>query len=165
MKTINSIIFVLIVMLMVGVFNLNKSLVTPVKLLNEEIDKNETLIKLNHIGINSKEIASSIDMVSKKTKLPQEFLIALMYTESTGNKYAVSCKGYNGLMQIPQKVFYEDANLLIGARIFLEKMQLTNHNMENAICLYKGYEIGSERGKQQVRKVLSLYYQLKEVEV
>jgi soluble lytic murein transglycosylase-like protein len=88
-----------------------------------------------------------------------------MYTESTGNKYAVSCKGYKGLMQIPHNVFYEDANLLIGARIFLEKMQQANHNMEKAVALYKGYPIESERGKQQVRKVMGLYYKLKQVDV
>jgi soluble lytic murein transglycosylase-like protein len=85
-----------------------------------------------------------------------------MYTESTGNKFAVSCKGYKGLMQIPHNVFYEDANLLIGARIFLEKMQLANNNMENAVALYKGYPINSDRGKQQAKKVLSLYYRKKE---
>ncbi len=162
MKVIRSIVFTVLVMLMVGVFQLQNSMMTPVKLLNPVVQVNRTLMQLNHVGIRSKEMAVSIDMVSQKTKLPQEFIIALMYTESTGNKFAVSCKGYKGLMQIPHNVFYEDANLLIGARIFLEKMQLANNNMENAVALYKGYPINSDRGKQQAKKVLSLYYRLKE---
>lgn len=165
MKVIHSIVFTVLVMLMVGVFQLQNAMMTPVRLLNPIVKVDRTLLQLNTIGIKSKEMALSIDMVSQKTKLPQEFIIALMYTESTGNKFAVSCKGYKGLMQIPHNVFYEDANLLIGARIFLEKMQQANHNMEKAICLYKGYAIGSERGKQQAQKVLSLYYRLKKEEV
>lgn len=165
MKVIHSIVFTVLVMLMVGVFQLQNAMMTPVRLLNPIVKVDRTLLQLNTIGIKSKEMALSIDMVSKKTKLPQEFIIALMYTESTGNKYAVSCKGYKGLMQIPHNVFYEDANLLIGARIFLEKMQQANHNMENAVALYKGYSIESERGKQQVRKVMGLYYKLKQMDV
>ena len=149
---------------MAGVFHLQNSSMTPIQLKNAVTD-NSTLIKLKQVGIRSNEMAISIDMVSKKTKIPQEFIIALMYTESTGNKNAVSCKGYKGLMQIPHNVFYEDANLLIGARIFQEKMKLSNGNMEEAICRYKGYPIGSERGKQQAQKVLSLYYRLKKEKV
>lgn len=162
MKIVHSIIFVMVVVLMVGVFHLQNTMITPIQLNKAN---NSTLIKLNQVGIKSKEMAISIDMVSKRTRIPQEFIIALMYTESTGNKNAVSCKGYKGLMQIPHNVFYEDANLLIGARIFQEKMKLTNNNMEEALCLYKGYEIGSVRGKQQAQKVLSLYYRLKREEV
>jgi len=162
MKIVHSIIFVMVVVLMVGVFHLQNTMITPIQLNKAN---NSTLIKLNQVGIKSKEMAISIDMVSKRTRIPQEFIIALMYTESTGNKYAVSCKGYKGLMQIPHNVFYEDANLLIGARIFQEKMKLSNGNMEEAICRYKGYPIGSERGKQQAQKVLSLYYRLKKEEV
>jgi len=162
MKIVHSIIFVMVVVLMVGVFHLQNTMITPIQLNKAN---NSTLIKLNQVGIKSKEMAISIDMVSKRTRIPQEFIIALMYTESTGNKNAVSCKGYKGLMQIPHNVFYEDANLLIGARIFQEKMKLSNGNMEEAICRYKGYPIGSERGKQQAQKVLSLYYRLKKEEV
>jgi hypothetical protein len=83
-----------------------------------------------------------------------------MFTESGGNKHAVSCKGYKGLMQIPHAVYYEDANLLIGARIFLEKMEQADNNLEKAILLYKGYPIDSERGIQQARKVIRLYDKL-----
>ena len=66
-------------------------------------------------------------------------------------------------MQIPFAVYYADANMLIGAHIFNEKMVQAKGDVVKALCLYKGYPLGSERGIQQARKVLALYHRLKEV--
>jgi hypothetical protein len=55
--------------------------------------------------------------------------------------------------------------MIIGAHIFNEKMRIANRNVEKALCLYKGYPIGSERGLEQARKVLKLYDKLSEVSV
>ena len=131
---------------------LQHDLVIPVKIVMKQTT---TAAQLRSIGVNS-NIAPSVEMVSKQTGLSPELLIALMYTESTGNAKAVSSKGYKGLMQIPFAVYYTDANLLIGAHIFNEKMKQTNRNLIHALCLYKGYPIDSERGIMQAKKVIAL---------
>jgi soluble lytic murein transglycosylase-like protein len=134
-------------------------LIIPIQITKSEA----TLMKLQTVGINSEKMAKAIDLASQQTGLSSEFLIALMHTESTGNIKAVSSKGYRGLMQIPFAVYYADANMLIGAHIFNEKMQQADGDVVKAILLYKGYPLGSERGLQQAKKVLALYHKLKEV--
>jgi soluble lytic murein transglycosylase-like protein len=124
---------------------------------------NQTLMKLQTLGIDSKEIALSIDLASRQSGLSQNFLIALMYTESTGDPRAKSSMNYRGLMQIPWPVYYTDANMIIGAHIFNEKLKITNRNVERALCLYKGYPVGSERGLMQARKVLRICDKLSKV--
>lgn len=140
-----------------NVINLQQRLIIPVKLWQNE---NTTLIKLQSLGIDSEKIALGIDMASKQTGLSPEFLIALMFTESRGKEKAVSNMGYKGLMQIPYPIYYSDANILIGAHIFNEKMKIVNNDMRKALCLYKGYPINSERGIQQANKVIKIYAKL-----
>lgn len=161
MKMLKSTVFMLLLLAMMFVVQEQQRLIVPVSLQNHNL----TLMKLQTLGIDSKEIARSIDLASQQSGISQSFLIALMYTESTGNPKAVSSLNYNGLMQIPWPVYYADANMLIGAHIFNEKMRIANRNVEKAILLYKGYPIGSERGLQQARKVLKLYDKLSEVSV
>ena len=161
MKMLKSTVFMLLLLAMMFVMQEQQRLIVPVSLQNYNL----TLTKLQTLGIDSKEIARSIDLASQQSGISQSFLIALMYTESTGNPKAVSSLNYNGLMQIPWPVYYADANMLIGAHIFNEKMRIANRNVEKALCLYKGYPIGSERGLEQARKVLKLYDKLSEVSV
>ena len=160
MKTLKSVVFMLLLFAMMYVVQEQIKMVIPIAQRS-----NPTLVKLQSIGINSEEIARSVDLASLQSGLSQNFLIALMYTESTGNPKAISSLGYNGLMQIPWPVFYPDANMITGAHIFNEKMVLANKNLEKAICLYKGYKVGSKRGLQQVRKVLKLCERLSEITV
>lgn len=134
-------------------------LIIPIQITTSEA----TLIKLQSIGIDSENLAEAVNIASKQSGISSEFLIALMHTESTGNTRAVSSKGYKGLMQIPYAVYYADANMLIGAHIFNEKMVQAKGDVVKAILLYKGYPLGSERGLQQAKKVLALYHKLKEV--
>ena len=68
-------------------------------------------------------------------------------------------------MQILHKVFHPDANMLIGAYEFNEKMRIANNNIIKALCLYKGYPIDSERGIQQANKVLALRDKLRRITV
>jgi hypothetical protein len=118
--------------------------------------RNETEKKLAVIGIkDNDELVQTIDFAAKKYKVSQEFIIALTSTESNFDQNAISSKGYKGLMQIPQKVPV-DANILIGVRIFIEKMRLSHGDVLKAICLYKGYGIGSREGIAQAKKVMKL---------
>jgi soluble lytic murein transglycosylase-like protein len=160
MKKIQWFLLILLPLIYAHLYTLQNSLFIPVRIVDQ---KTVTLEQLELIGIKSKHLAQSIEMVSKQSGLSQEFLIALMFTESTGNLKAVSSKGYKGLMQIPHAVYYADANLLIGAHIFNEKMKQTNGDVVKALCLYKGYPIGSDRGLMQARKVLSLRDKLKSI--
>lgn len=160
MKTLKSTVFLLLLLVMMFVVQQQEKMITPVLKQNESI---VTLTKLRTLGINSKEIAQSVDLASVQSGISQNFLIALMFTESAGNKRAISSLNYKGLMQIPYPVYYADANMLIGAHIFNEKMKIANRDVEKALCLYKGYPIGSKRGLQQARKVLRLCQKLSEV--
>lgn len=132
-------------------------LIIPIQLTKSKA----TLKKLQTVGIDSEKVAKAVDLASKQSGISPEFLIALMHSESTGNTKAVSSMGYKGLMQIPHAVYYADANMLIGAHIFNEKMLQAKGDVVKALCLYKGYPIGSTRGLQQARKVLALYNKLK----
>ena len=154
-------LLMLLLLAMMLVMQEQQKMIIPILIQNH----NATLAKLQTLGIDSKEIAHSIDLASQQSGISQNFLIALMYTESTGNPKAVSNLNYKGLMQIPWPVYYTDANMIIGAHIFNEKMKLANRNVEKAILLYKGYPIGSTRGLQQARKVLRLCEKLSEVSV
>lgn len=97
------------------------------------------------LGDPGKEVINAAVVASKQTGLSEEFILALMYTESTFRKNAVSSKNYQGLMQIPQKIHYADANCIIGSRIFLEKLKMANGDKRKAIGLYKGYGSYSEK--------------------
>lgn len=65
-------------------------------------------------------------------------------------------------MQIPQNVFYEDANTLIGANIFKEKLKITNGDYKKAVILYKGWELSHPEGRRQADKVIKLTMKMKE---
>lgn len=114
------------------------------------------------IGDPGEQILQAVALSSKQTGLSQDLLLALMYSESSFQPKAVSSKQYQGLMQIPQKVHYPDANCLIGARIFLEKLKITDGDYRKAIIIYKGWTIDHPEGKRQADKVLSLARKLKE---
>jgi soluble lytic murein transglycosylase-like protein len=153
---------VLILILATFVLKQQHSMIIPVQV-NQ--NKNVTLIKLQSIGIYSEKVATAVNIASSQSGVSADFLIALMHTESTGDEFAVSSKKYRGLMQIPFAVYYADANMLIGAHIFNEKMVQAKNNIIKALCLYKGYPVDSERGIQQANKVMVLYNKLREVGV
>jgi len=147
----------MILLAMSILIQMQSKLIIPIRLTKSET----TLIKLQTVGIDSEKVAKAVDLASKQSGISPEFLIALMYSESTGNTKAISSKGYKGLMQIPHAVYYADANMLIGAHIFNEKMQQAEGDIVKALLLYKGYPLNSERGLQQARKVMALYNRLK----
>jgi len=86
-----------------------------------------------------------------------------VYSESSFKKNAISKKGYHGLAQIPVPIYYEDANCLIGAIIFMEKLELTKGDYRKAIILYKGFRDNPKRGGMLADEVLRLTKRLKEM--
>lgn len=128
-------------------------------------DLREAAIKIG-IGDPGEKIIDAISMASKQTGLSETLILSLMFTESSLDTKAVSSKNYQGLMQIPPKWAslskYEDVNVLVGAKIFQEKLKITNGDYRKAIILYKGWAINHPEGIKQARKVLALNSRLKE---
>lgn len=141
------------------------STVYPVKLQQNVITKNNSLKEASRIvgiSVPNDKILNAVYVASKQTGISEALLLTLMHTESTMNPRAVSSKNYKGLMQIPHSVYYEDANCLIGARILLEKLKITNGDYRKAIVLYKGWSVNNPEGLRQADKVISLSRKLKE---
>jgi hypothetical protein len=163
-KTATIVLFTLLPLVCAHLYVLQSSLVVPISIADQ---KTVTMVKLQSIGVTSnvQQIAKAVEVASKQSGLSTDFLIALMWTESSGKLKAKSVSGYSGLMQIPFKVHYADANMIIGAHIFNEKLKQSKGDVIKAICLYKGYEINSSRGVMQANKVLALRNRLKQVGV
>lgn len=109
----------------------------------------------------NQKILRAIQMVSQQTGLSKPFLLCLMWSESSFKSKAISSRNYKGLMQVPYNVFYEDANCLIGARIFLEKLKITKGDYRKALVLYKGWPLGDPKGLAQADKVINLTLRIK----
>lgn len=109
-------------------------------------------------------IANAVRMASRQTDIPENLIIALMVSESNFNRAAVSSSGYTGLMQIPKQydMKYIDVNVLIGARIFKEKLYMTHGNVHKAIILYKGWGVTDAKGIYNADKVIKIYKNINE---
>jgi soluble lytic murein transglycosylase-like protein len=115
------------------------------------------------LPLPSLKIIDAVEMASKQVPiLPDYFIIALMHSESGFDPKATSKKNYKGLMQIPFAIYYEDVNVLIGARIFKEKLKITDGDFRKAITIYKGWPVNHPEGKRQADKVLMLARKIKE---
>jgi len=117
---------------------------------------------LENMGIekDADKIAEAIHFVSQRTDISPELIIALIHTESEFKKYAKSSMNYKGYTQIPYPIYHEDANILVGMHILKEKLELTNGDLEKALCLYKGWSVNHPRGVKQAKEVLKLYERL-----
>jgi soluble lytic murein transglycosylase-like protein len=114
------------------------------------------------LGDPGEKILKAVQLASEQTGLSQPFILSLMHSESSFKPTAVSSKQYHGLMQIKPAIFYEDVNVLMGARVFLEKLELTKGNVREAIVLYKGFRDDPKRGRMLADRVLRLAKLLKE---
>lgn len=160
MKILKFIILTFLILSIVNVFKNESQNFIPIS-----ISETATTKKLSLVGIRVRpSLVGAIDFASTQYDLSPEFIIALILTESSFDENAVSSKGYKGLMQIPQKV-PSDANILVGANIFREKMRIVEGDLVKALCLYKGYKIGSGNGLREANKVLFRLRQIKKGEM
>jgi len=141
---------------------MQNNLVSPMK--GSELSSKVTAQKMQDLGF-PKTLATSVVFAAQRENLEPDFLVALIFTESNFDVKAVSSKGYRGLMQIPHKIYDPDTNILIGAKIFNEKLMMAKGDTVRAIILYKGYGDNYAKGKIQAEKVLSLYHRLRHMEV
>ena len=152
-------LFVIIVFQLVGL----STMIRPVLASQEKLNPLQVTAIKAGIRDPGTEILNAVSMASRQTGLSEALILSLMYSESSFKPNAVSSKQYHGLMQVPQKVHYPDANCLIGARIFLEKLKITDGDYRKAITLYKGWPINHPEGKRQADKVIVLARKLKDV--
>ena len=106
------------------------------------------------------ELSKSISTASRATDLSPTLITCIIYTESGFKNTAESPKHYKGLMQTPSATFiYSDVDILHGARIFKDKLRITNNNYEDAMMLYKGGR--NHEARKYAIETLKLYTQLK----
>lgn len=134
--------------------------IIPLKLVKQESVIEKNLATLGAPTKHREEISKAIDMASKQTGVPHQMITALMCTESRFDPEATSSLNYQGLMQIPWKIKYIDANVLIGTRIFVDKLAYTKGNVRNAIIIYKGWKVQDKKGQFNADKVLQIRSQL-----
>ena len=85
------------------------------------------------------ELSIAINSAAVLTKIDPELIVALIKTESNFVYDAVSPKGYQGLMQTPWATMkWAEVDILLGAKIFEEKMKFSRNNLRLALALYKG---------------------------
>ncbi len=103
----------------------------------------------------AQKIALAVDKAADETRISGYLIICLMKTESNFNKHAISYKFYKGLMQTPEYSGYIDIDILWGARILQEKLEMTHYDLRKALALYKG---GNNRlARKQASEVLNLW--------
>lgn len=139
---------------------------TPIDVQDNQLNRKiiECLSHVGIIGSHAKSVAEGIKIASNQHSLSPEFIIALIYTESTFNKYAKSSKDYKGYMQIPYSLYEPTENIMIGSRLMREKLTIAKGDILKAICLYKGWGLNPPpEGIKQAKKVLVLYHKLTNV--
>lgn len=109
-----------------------------------------------------KKIAEGIVKYSLVENIDPFLIASLFYTESRFNDKAVSPKNYKGISQVPAKWYtpYTDVNILLGIKIFKEKLKISNGDIEEAIRLYKGFPVTNLKYKREVQKVFDIYEQI-----
>lgn len=109
----------------------------------------------------SKRFAEELVKISEEEGVDPLFVVVLFWTESNLRHDVMSVKGYYGVSQVPWRLPWVDVQILAGVRVFKEKYRKAKGDLVKAVYLYKGYELGSGRGRKQVGRVFSLYNELK----
>jgi len=86
-----------------------------------------------------------------------------METESNFKAEARSELGYYGLSQIPWDIPWTDLNIIIGVRIFEEKVKKSKGNIREAIKRYKGFSTNNANSWKATKKVIERYSHLKKL--
>jgi hypothetical protein len=117
-------------------------------------DKQELIEKV--FGIKP-ELAKAFVTAGMQTSIDPILLASLAYTESTFNKYAISSKGYKGLMQTPKWFQFSSMDVLYGAEILKQKLDLAKGNIYIALAMYKGGL--NQEARSEADYVLRIYRQ------
>ena len=112
---------------------------------------------LRRLGAPRKEISdlgSAIHLASARTGIDEKLLSVLMHTESNFQHKAQSDTGYGGLMQTPTSSGFTDADVLHGADVLKEKLEVAHGDILKALTFYKG---GGKIAAEQASEVIKIY--------
>lgn len=151
-------IFLCFFFVFVCIYNLT-TIVYPV---NIQADKNKYYHIVNRIVDFFKidlALAESLVKHSIQEGMDPFFIASLFYTESNLRDDVVSPKGYKGISQIPAKWHtpYTDINILIGIKIFKDKLKYANGDIREAVRLYKGFPENNPKWKKVSEKFFEVY--------
>jgi len=110
---------------------------------------------LRRLGAPRKEIndlGSAIHLASVRTGIDEKLLSVLMYTESNFQHKAQS--GYRGLRQTPTSSEFTDVDVLHGADILKEKLEMAHGDILKALTFYKG---GGKIAVEEASEVIKIY--------
>jgi len=127
----------------------------------QQVDRvKQALSKLGAPLDKIEDLATAIKGASASAQVSPILLVALMYTENESFDYkAVSEKGYKGLMQTPwASMRWADVDILLGAKILQEKLELSGNDLLEGLRLYKG---GKNRtATRQAKRTMAVYEKL-----
>jgi hypothetical protein len=103
------------------------------------------------------DLAKAFVTAGMQTSIDPVLLASLAYTESNFNKFAVSNKGYKGLMQTPKWFSFSSMDVLYGAEILKQKLDIAHGNLYIALALYKGGL--NQEARSEADYVLRVYKQ------
>ena len=139
------------------------SIIHPVALVPQKTNPLRQAAIKTGLGDPGEKILDAVSLANRQTGLSEPLLLSLMYSESSFKPQAVSRKSYQGLMQIPRSREPmhrdEDVNTLIGAKILVEKLKITDGDYRKAITIYKGWAVDHPEGKRQADKVILLWHE------
>ena len=151
-------LFLFVTMTVTQVVEISK-IVNPIIKVNQIETTNNIKENLAALGAPKHEIqnlSKSIKLASDATNINDRLILALMFTESGFKRWAISPKGYKGLMQTTIASYdYSDVDTLMGARVLQEKLRITKGDLYKALALYKGGDNPEAWG--QAKKVLEMY--------
>ncbi len=171
-RTVLTIIQVVCLCLSVAAYN-NLTKVLPVAVKIEQENKIISTIKKDLHELNAPphkipELANAVYIAHQSTGLNPKLVVSLMYTESNFKTNAVGPQNrtkirYKGLMQTPTATWFSDVDVLYGARILKQKLEISDFDLRKALALYKG---GNNRvAFRQADQVLKLYSELQRRDV
>jgi hypothetical protein len=151
--------------LVVAYNNFSTNLPVAVKIEKNVIIKEikQDLMALNAPTKKIPELTNAVYIAHQSTGLNPKLITSLMYTESNFNNNALGPTNktktrYKGLMQTPTATWFSDVDTLHGARILVEKLEISNYNLRKALALYIGGN--SPTAYRQADRVLRIYNQL-----
>ncbi|HRR50027.1 MAG TPA: lytic transglycosylase domain-containing protein [Bacteroidales bacterium] len=103
-------------------------------------------------------LRDAVATASGHTGFSPALIVALMKTESTFKKNAISPLGYKGEMQTPFATRFSEVNVLYGVKILQEKLLYADGDILLALALYKGGN--NSMAKRQAKETYKLYKQL-----
>jgi len=142
-----------------------RSAAVPITLVPQEKivvdDRTEKALKLLGAPPSEvKELTRAVKIASSATSFHERLCVALMYTESTFKKDAISSKGYKGLMQTPTATFkYAAVDTLHGMSILRDYYNITG-NLEDALTLYKGGKLTNVTARVYAKETIRVYRDL-----